>query len=35
MTGDGYFLVNMYNEYDMIDKMMKNIIFVYVVVILT
>ena len=28
LTGDGYSLVNMYNEYDVIDRAMKNIIFV-------
>ena len=28
LTGDGYSLVNMYNEYDIIDKTMKNIISV-------
>ncbi len=28
MTGDGHSLVNMYNEYDVIDRVMKNIIFV-------
>jgi len=28
LTGDGYSLVNMYNEYDVIDRTMKNIIFV-------
>ena len=28
MTGDGYSIVNMYNEYDVIDRVMKNIISV-------
>lgn len=28
MTGDGYSIVNMYNEYDVIDRAMKNIVFV-------
>ncbi|HOY91209.1 MAG TPA: hypothetical protein PK891_05790, partial [Bacteroidales bacterium] len=28
MTGDGYSIVCMYNEYDVIDRAMKNIIFV-------
>lgn len=28
MTGDGYSLVNMYNEYDVIDRVMKNIVLV-------
>ena len=28
MTGDGYSIVNMYNEYDVIDRTMKNIISV-------
>jgi hypothetical protein len=28
MTGDGYSIVNNYNEYDLIDRVMKNIIFV-------
>ena len=28
LTGDGHSLVNMYNEYDVIDSVMKNIIFV-------
>ena len=28
VTGDGYSIVNMYNEYDVIDRVMKNIVFV-------
>lgn len=28
LTGDGYSIVNMYNEYDVIDRVMKNIVFV-------
>jgi len=28
LTGDGYSIVNMYNEYDVIDRVLKNIIFV-------
>ena len=28
LTGDGYSIVNMYNEYDVIDRVMKNFIFV-------
>ena len=28
LTGDGYSIVNMYNEYDVIDRVLKNIVFV-------
>lgn len=28
LTGDGYSIVNMYNEYDVIDRFLKNIVFV-------